>query len=250
MQGAPSWSPDGKRLPFGGAATPMLRDNRREDVYLADVDLEAGREDQHQLGQRRPPRWSPDGTTIAWVSEPNTTDAAARRHCRQRSEQAHLVLYDVNAKTIKDASGADFDIEAGARSGPARTRVMFVSGKRAYNEAFSYDVATGGYTQLAEAKTINGTSQQGRQGHRRDDGRARLAERGLRHRSVVRQPEAADRHQSAARGASLGQTEVVTWKSSDGVEVEGVLLKPVGFAAAASVIRRWWSRTAVRPARS
>jgi dipeptidyl aminopeptidase/acylaminoacyl peptidase len=27
----------------------------------------------------------------------------------------------------------------------------------------------------------------------------------------------------------LGQTEVVTWKSSDGQEVEGVLLKPVGF---------------------
>ena len=26
-----------------------------------------------------------------------------------------------------------------------------------------------------------------------------------------------------------GETEVVTWKSSDGVEVEGVLLKPVGF---------------------
>jgi len=26
-----------------------------------------------------------------------------------------------------------------------------------------------------------------------------------------------------------GETEVITWKSSDGVEVEGVLLKPVGF---------------------
>ena len=28
-----------------------------------------------------------------------------------------------------------------------------------------------------------------------------------------------------------GETEVITWKSSDGVEVEGVLLKPVGFEA-------------------
>jgi dipeptidyl aminopeptidase/acylaminoacyl peptidase len=30
---------------------------------------------------------------------------------------------------------------------------------------------------------------------------------------------------------ALGETEVVTWKSSDGVGVEGVLLKPVGFQA-------------------
>ena len=30
---------------------------------------------------------------------------------------------------------------------------------------------------------------------------------------------------------ALGETEVVTWKSSDGAEVEGVLLKPVGYRA-------------------
>jgi dipeptidyl aminopeptidase/acylaminoacyl peptidase len=32
-----------------------------------------------------------------------------------------------------------------------------------------------------------------------------------------------------AREFSLGQSEVLTWKSRDGMEVEGVLLKPVGF---------------------
>ena len=30
---------------------------------------------------------------------------------------------------------------------------------------------------------------------------------------------------------ALGETEVVTWKSTDGMEVEGVLLKPVGYKA-------------------
>jgi Tol biopolymer transport system component len=34
VQGAPSWSPDGKQFVFGAATTPMLRDNRR-DVYIA-----------------------------------------------------------------------------------------------------------------------------------------------------------------------------------------------------------------------
>jgi dipeptidyl aminopeptidase/acylaminoacyl peptidase len=30
-------------------------------------------------------------------------------------------------------------------------------------------------------------------------------------------------------GIALGETEVITWKSSDGTEVEGILLKPVGY---------------------
>jgi dipeptidyl aminopeptidase/acylaminoacyl peptidase len=34
-----------------------------------------------------------------------------------------------------------------------------------------------------------------------------------------------------AANFSLGETEIVTWKSSDGMEVEGVLLKPVGYQA-------------------
>ena len=52
VQGAPSWSPDGKQFVFGAATTPMLRDNRR-DVYRRRRGDEEGREDQHQLGQRR-----------------------------------------------------------------------------------------------------------------------------------------------------------------------------------------------------
>jgi Tol biopolymer transport system component len=53
VQGAPSWSPDGKQFVFGVGSTPMLRDNRR-DIYLATLGQQArSRKDQHQLGQRR-----------------------------------------------------------------------------------------------------------------------------------------------------------------------------------------------------
>ena len=51
------------------------------------------------------------------------------------------MLYDVKAKTIKDTLTPAFDSDAGnpiwTNEG---TRVMFVTGKRAYNEAFAYDV--------------------------------------------------------------------------------------------------------------
>jgi Tol biopolymer transport system component len=72
VQGAPSWSPDGKQFVFGAATTPMLRDNRR-DVYLADVASKKVEKISTNWGNDGKPRWSQDGATIAWVGEPNTT---------------------------------------------------------------------------------------------------------------------------------------------------------------------------------
>ena len=80
------------------------------------------------------------------------------------------------------------------------TRVMFVTGKRAYNEAFAYDLTSGTYTQLTQKRTINGTSIS-KDGKTIvvDDGCAGFGDGDLRHRSVVRESQAADEHQPAAR---------------------------------------------------
>src|SRR5687767_348913 len=157
VQGAPSWSPDGQRFVFGGAATPMLRDNRR-DIYLADVSTKQVDKISPNWGHDGQPRWSPDGSTIAWVTEPNTTTPLPDGTASSVILQGRLVLYDVNAKTIKDL-GANFDIDAGypiwTNEG---TRVMFMAGKRAYNEAFAYDLKSGAYTQLTQRRTLNGAT--------------------------------------------------------------------------------------------
>ena len=231
LQGAPSWSPDGKRFVFGTAATPMLRDNRR-DVYIATIDNKQVEKISTNWGFDGSPRWSPDGRTIAWVTEPNTTAPLPDGTAASVVQQGQLVVYDVNTKTIKNAAAATFDAEAGGNPiwTNEGTRVLFVSGKRAYNEAFAYDVATGRYTQLTTGRTINSTSVS------KDsktivltmdapDGATEI---------YVTDPSFATPRRLTNTNPQLadiaqGDTEVLTWKSSDGVEVEGVLLKPVGF---------------------
>ena len=231
LQGAPSWSPDGKRFVFGTAVTPMLRDNRR-DVYIATIDNKQVEKISTNWGYDGSPRWSPDGRTIAWVTEPNATAPLPDGTASSVVQQGHLVLYDVNAKTIKSAAAASFDTDAGGNPiwTNEGTRVLFVSGRRAYNEAFAYDVTTGRYTQLTNNKTINGTSVS-------KDSKTIVLTMDAPNSGTeiyVTDPSFSNPLRLTNTNPQLeeiaqGETEVITWKSSDGVEVEGVLLKPVGF---------------------
>ncbi|MEO7158387.1 MAG: S9 family peptidase, partial [Vicinamibacterales bacterium] len=240
VQGAPSWSPDGKRFTFGAATTPMLRDNRR-DVFVATFGQQANGPTGRQTamiekistnwGNDGTPRWSLDGRTIAWVGEPNTTAPMPDGTAAGVVMQQRLMLYDVNARTIKDTLTPAFDSEAGnpvwTNEG---TRVMFVSGKRAYNEAFAYDLTSGTYTQLSQKRTIGATSIS-------KDGKTIAVTMDAPNAATdiyVTDPSFANLKRLTNTNPQLaeiaqGGTEVVTWKSSDGVEVEGVLLKPVGF---------------------
>jgi dipeptidyl aminopeptidase/acylaminoacyl peptidase len=147
--------------------------------------------------------------------------------------QQHLVLYDVNARTIKDVASSSFDIEAG---NPSFTnegkRVLFTAGKRAYTEVFAYDLSSGSYSQLTRNKTIGNTSvsKDGKVIVFTMDAPDSATEIYSSDPSFANPKRLTNTNPQLAEIAQ-GDTEVVTWKSSDGVEVEGVLLKPVGFKA-------------------
>ena len=228
---APSWSPDGAHVVFAAAVTGMLRDERH-DIYVADLPSRQVTKISTNFGRDSRPQWSPDGAKIAWLMDPNTAKPNGDGTTSTQITQSRLALYDVSARTIKDASSASFDLEAGTPQWSADSgRILFTTGQRAYTTVFAYDVTSGRYTALTDRRTLQlgSRSRDGQVIAVTQDSPATPTEvyvTGPDFRTFTKLTAA---NPQAAQFA-LGATEVVTWKS-DGFDIEGVLLKPVGFDA-------------------
>ena len=105
ITGALSWSPDNVHVAFGAGITPLLRDGRR-DVFVADTRARTAEKITTNFGPDGTPRYSPDGRTIAYLAEPVTAPAIGDGTPPGTIGQSHVMLYDVAAKTTRDATGA------------------------------------------------------------------------------------------------------------------------------------------------
>lgn len=232
IAGAPQWSPDGKRLAFEAKPTPMIRDDR-SDIYTTSVDTHSAEIDKITTnpGRDSAPRWSPDGKWIAYTAAISNGRPLGDGIALQPVTQEHLMLYDLATRTAKDVSSPAFDTAAGTPLWSAdSSRIIFTSGKRVDNEVFAYDLASATYAALTTGRSValGNASRDGRTfavttESPRDPADVYVADAGFQSftRLTTTNP-----HASAI---ALGASEVITWKSTDGVEVEGVLLKPVGY---------------------
>jgi dipeptidyl aminopeptidase/acylaminoacyl peptidase len=231
VRGAPSWSPDSKRLVFAAGVTTMLRDYRA-DVFIADLATRQVEKISSNPASDAQPAWSPDGASIAWVVQPAMGRPLADGTLPSSVNNNRLVVYDVARRTIRDVSSPDFDLDAGSPRWSADSRsVFFTAGKGAYHEVFRLDLASGQYTQLTRQKTLQlgSHSKDGRIAAVTMDSPTSPTEVYVTDNTFTSFKKLTDANPQASH-FTLGDTEVVTWKS-DGFEVEGVLLKPVGYQA-------------------
>lgn len=231
VRGAPDWSPDGRKLTYVTTPTTLLRDERR-NAFIVDAITGAAERIDAGADVETTPMWSPDGRTLAFTTLQQTHPMVPDSMPWREEFDAHLVLYDVASKRPRDVS-AGFDDSPGALTwSPDGRSLYFTAEDRVYISAYRFDVASGKYARLTERQLIRGVSfdKNGTRvamviGTSMNPGDVYSSDASFNapRKLTESNPQLAD--------IALGESEVVTWKSSDGQEVEGVLLKPVGYRA-------------------
>jgi dipeptidyl aminopeptidase/acylaminoacyl peptidase len=232
VKGAPTWSPDGSRLAYSASPTTLLRETRT-DAYVVTVADHHNDRISRSTDVATPPVWSPDGQTLAYTILPQSHTARADGISDVQIGNNHLLFYDVSTKATKDVYDAKADVSAGAPQWSADgKRILFTTGERAYTAVYAYDVASGKLSRVANKLLLRGLS------FARDDHSVAFAMETPNAPADVyisdltfTSPRKLTDVNPQMRDFALGETEIVTWKSSDGTPVEGILVKPVGYQA-------------------
>lgn len=218
-----AWAPDGSQFAIAATTTP-LRDEQvlRTRPYVVSA---AGGEPRLLLATNGPlssPCWSADGQWLAWLGTIDDTESSGGSVFAMRA----------------DGSASPRNLTAGFEGTarwmtplPGTNRLAFVAVERQSTSLRTIDPATGQMIVLNDSAIFMGLPSFDKAG------------------STYAVPVAAPTHPNevyvgtiaaprlsritttnpALDGLTLGTQETVRWRSHDGLEIEGILIKPVGF---------------------
>jgi dipeptidyl aminopeptidase/acylaminoacyl peptidase len=223
------WSPDGTRIAYSYQADPRINTGRLSGD-LAVVTVDGGEVTQIVTtpGVESQPWWSPDGRWIAYVStgdqpEPigmgdaylTTADGSESRRLALTPDRSPGVLGwtdDSKALLLTEAIGTErhlIRLPADGSAAEVLTQQDGVYGSFAFSDGEASMAFTYQEPDLPADVYVSGT-----------DGT---------HTTRV-----SDIHAGVAR-PEMGKTELLSWTSPDGTEIEGLLTYPVGYEAGRSV---------------
>lgn len=214
-----SISPDGRQIAYAAQPTPRNRDVFNVDIYRVEI----GSGNEHavvtQSGRDADPSWSPDGKWLAFHSQAGSTNYFEARH---------VAVVPASGGPVKYVSeGRDYDVFRGgslfhwSRTSDALT---FTAGRSVHDVLVRENLATRGTAILTE--DISGGAS-----FTSDSRRAVYCKVSPLHPpEVFLREEGAERQLTHLQDGVAAQTpmrsEVVRWKSSDGLPVEGILWLP------------------------
>jgi dipeptidyl aminopeptidase/acylaminoacyl peptidase len=224
----PRWSPDGSHISFTSNPTPLQDDSSLQTAMVLDISTGKQRKLTDAADPTHTARWSPDGKWVAYLSSAG-----------ESIYQVNLFVVGADGGASRKLTGA-FELDANEPVwSPDGKTIYFSSVSRESEQVFAADAAAGGVRQiaakegviqLAEISAAKGGIAVGTWSdatHPDDVFRSDLSFSSL----------ATVTNQNAWLAEyALGATEVVRWKSSkDGMEIDGVVTKPVGFDASHKV---------------
>jgi dipeptidyl aminopeptidase/acylaminoacyl peptidase len=219
----PQWSPDGRQLAYVTTPTPRADDGSQSDIWIIPAAGGTPRRLLTNAGPDASPRWSPDGRQIAFLT-------AERSDVRQ-SRLAVIAAEGGAPRSV--ASGFTYGPGAPLWSADGAT-IYFAAPVRTSTGIFSVPASGGTPRALTTARGVRAgltLSRDGAMAYVHGDVQrpgdvylARLAG------ATLQETRLTD-HNPQVRDLALGRSEVTTWKSPDGMEMDGVLIYPVDYRA-------------------
>lgn len=220
-----SWSPDNRRIAFSATVNPDLVQNGTADIYLLDLSTNAVRKVVDLAGPDNGPRWSPDGRMLVFSS--------AMGNPKSFHANSRLAVVPVEGGVPRSITDG-FDEQPGLIDWYA-DGIYFGASQKTASHLFRVDPTTGKTTRLSQPDTLMlGGASVTRDGRSVAFTAASPTTLSEIYVSSI-QPFAPRRLTTMTdqvNGYRLGRREVISWKSKDGTEIEGVLIKPADFDAA------------------
>ncbi|HYW49326.1 MAG TPA: S9 family peptidase [Gemmatimonadaceae bacterium] len=221
--GAFEWSPDGRHIAFSATSVPDLAVGNTADIHVLTLADDAVRTLVMQPGADNDPHWSPDGRQIVFSSAMGNVRTNFFRNAR-------LAIVDA-AGGVPHAVTMQFDeqpnfVDWGTRG------IYFSGAQRTASHLFVADPASGAIARVTapDSAIVSGFSLT------RDQSAAafviatpttlpEIATSPL----TTFAPRVLTSLTAQVRDWRLGTREVIRWKSRDGAEIEGILIKPRDF---------------------
>jgi len=216
------WSPEGDRIALSAQPTPKVPDIFNSDLYLISHQEREPQKLVERPGPDSNPRWSPDGKTIAFISQDGKTDWHVNSYIclvpaaggtpvnisKSFDEEVRFFCWCPEGKSIYflGPTGVTYNLFRISATGGKPQRIT--SGKFLYSSfSFSKD--------LSKVAFLSQSPSEPEELYISDF--PQFSPRKL----TDLNPQ--------IKELAIGETTLVHWKSVDGWEMEGLLIKPVGY---------------------
>ncbi len=222
--GSYSWSPDGTSIAFSAAINPDLIQGHTSDIYILSLADDTVKKIVAQPGRDSGPQWSPDGKQIVF-----STAMGNARHFAQNSKLAIVPAGGGTPRSVTDAFDENPGLVAWNQNG-----IYFSGSQKTASHLFRTDPAGGKIGRVTAPDNLMAQSFS----LTRDGRRMAFVASSPTSLSEVFVAELAGSsprlltHMSdQGREFILGTREIISWKSQDGTDIEGVLIRPANFNA-------------------
>ena len=222
------WSGDGSRIAFGHVKSPLANDWPTSDVSIVEVASGKITVLANSPAAEGSPLYSPDGNSVAVLASDNPP----------RWAQAGVIqIFSANGGQPKTLVGS-FDAQPGVAGWSSDSkRIYFAEPKGTGTQIYVLDVAANRIDEIKTTPAVIGAFSLNRTGTTFSFVRQTSDTPGDVYIASATDfnPVQITTVNADFKTPPVGRTEVITWKSKDGKQIEGLLTYPVGYQAGQKV---------------